>query len=139
MRRHGFVWIGLMALGTAACGSDRAGASTIGLAELPPKLASALCAAYENCYGPVFSLFLNGSDCTTVTERRIQNGSFPRLQSSIDQGKVRYDGAEVQACLDSIAGRTCAELLERDTPECLGALDGTVELGGACELDEECK
>jgi hypothetical protein len=139
MRSSGFVWIGLVVLGTVACGSDSTSAGGIALAELPPKVASALCTAYEHCYGPVFSLFLNGSDCAAVTEQRVRNGSFPRWQSSIDQGKLRYDGAQVQACLDSLAARSCAQLLDRDTPQCLSALDGTVELGGACDLDEECK
>jgi hypothetical protein len=30
-------------------------------------------------------------------------------------------------------------MLDRDSPECLAALDGTVDIGGACDLDEECK
>jgi hypothetical protein len=30
-------------------------------------------------------------------------------------------------------------MLERDSPECLAALDGTVDIGGACDLDEDCK
>jgi len=127
----------LLALGMAGgCGdSDKA----IPLADLPPKLAQAMCSAYATCYGPVFELFLNGTDCVSTTEQRIRNGTFSVLQGEIDQGKVVYDGSKAQACLDSLTARTCADMLERDSDECLAALDGTVPLGGACTLDEECQ
>ena len=122
---------------SATCGGG--GGSSIPLAELPPKLAASLCTAYQNCYGPIFALFLNGSECQAVTEQRIENGSFPLFQGKIDQGKIHYDGGKVQACLDSLSARTCAQMNERDSPECLAALDGTEDVGGACDLDEECK
>jgi hypothetical protein len=125
-------------LGTlAGCGDG--GGGGVPLAALPPKLADSLCKAYQNCYGDLFDLFLKGADCPAVTLQRINNGSFPLLQGKIDQGKVRYDATKAQACLDGLGARTCAEMLERDSPECLAALDGTVALGGACDLDEECK
>ena len=124
-----------MALALAGCGD---GAKPISVEELPPKLAESLCAAYKNCYGPAFDLFLNGMDCATITEQRILNGTFPLLQGRIDMGVVVYNGAEAQACLDSIAVRTCAQMLDRGSPACEAALDGTVALGGACILDEDC-
>jgi hypothetical protein len=120
----------------SSCGGDSA--PSIALDALPPKLAGALCAAYQSCYGPIFSLFLNG-DCAAITEARVRNGSFPMLAGKIAQKTIMYDGSKAQACLDSMAARSCTDLLERDSPECLAALDGTVELGGACDIDEECK
>lgn len=127
-----FIWLGV----AGACGDsdDRA----IALAELPPKLAQAFCTAYENCFGPVVDLFLSGTDCVATTEARIRNGTFSLLPGAIDRGTVVYDGRKAQACLDSLAGRTCAQLLERDLEVCLAALDGTVPLGGACTLDDDC-
>jgi hypothetical protein len=137
MQRQHYVLSGFVALGlVTGCGdSDK----SIALAELPPKLAQALCTAYQNCYGPIFELFLNGGDCVAVTEQRIRNGTFPMLQGEIDQGKLVYDGAKMQACLDSLMGRSCAQMLERDSAACLAALDGTVAIGGACTLDEDCQ
>ncbi|HEX7598222.1 MAG TPA: hypothetical protein VF518_08410 [Polyangia bacterium] len=126
----------MIALAAAGCGGG--GGGSVKLAELPPKLAGALCTAYQNCYGPIFSLFTNGADCVTVTEQRVLNGTFPLLQGRVDQGKLRYDGGKAQACIDSLSSRTCAQMLERDSPECLAALDGTVALGGACDFDEDC-
>ncbi len=138
MQRRNWIVAGLVSMATLpACGSG--GGGSVPLSDLPAKLADSLCAQYQNCYGDIFALFLNGSDCSTVTLQRIENGSFPLLQGKIDQGTVRYDGTKAQACLDSLDARTCAQMLDRDTPECLAALDGTVELGGACDLDEECK
>jgi hypothetical protein len=129
----------LFALGVAGGCGDSGSDEVIPLGDLPPRLAQALCSAYQTCYGPVFDLFLNGADCVATTEHRIRNGTFPMLQGEIDQGKVGYDGSKAQACLDSVSTRTCAEMLERDSDECLAALDGTVPLGGACTLDEECQ
>jgi hypothetical protein len=111
----------------------------IAFVDLPAKLARALCTATQGCYGPVFDLFLNGTDCIALTEQRIRNGTFPMLQGEIDLGKVVYLGNQAQACLDSLAARSCAQMLQRDSPECLAALDGTVALGGACTLDEDCQ
>lgn len=155
MRRRHYMEMGLVLVALAsACsgtnqalsidgGSSRDGATpgTVGipLAELPPKLAEVMCGAYEKCYGPVFDLFLNGADCVAITEQRIRNGTFPMLQGQIDQGQMVYDGTKAQACLDSVASRSCAQMLERDSPECQAALDGTVPLGGACILDEDCQ
>ena len=126
-------------IGSAIDGGGGGGGKSIPLADLPPKLAQAFCTAYQSCFGPIFELFLNGSDCATVTEQRIRNGTFPMLQGEIDLGKLVYDGTKAQACLDSYSSRTCAQMNDRDSAECLAALDGTVELGGACTLDEDCK
>ena len=136
-RRH--LMAGLLALATAGGCGDGGGDQAIALADLPPKLAQALCSAYQSCYGPLFELFLNGADCASTTEARIRNGTFSMLQGAVDQGRVVYDGSKAQACLDSFAGRTCAQMLDRDSAECLAALDGTVPLGGACSLDEDCQ
>ncbi len=130
-RQQGWAVLVALALSTG-CGD---GGKAIPLADLPPKLAQALCSVYERCYGPVFELFLNGADCLRTTEERIRNGTFPMLQGEIDQGRLAYDGSKAQACLDSLGARSCAEIMERDSSECLAALDGTVPLGGECRLD----
>jgi hypothetical protein len=134
--------VGLVALSAGACGGE-SGAFTdapVALGDLPPKYAAAACTAYENCMGAdLMKLFLNGADCAAVTEQRILNGTFPMIQSRIDQGTMRYDGAKAQACLNAIAARTCATFNDRDPPECLAAIDGTVDLGGDCTLDDDCK
>ena len=61
-------------------GLGRDAARSIPLTELPHQFALSLRAAFESCYGPVFDLFLNGTDCVSITEQRIRNGTFPMLQ-----------------------------------------------------------
>ena len=114
------------------------GAGGIAFDALPAKYAAAVCTAYRNCLGPIFSLFLGGSDCVDVTTQRLENGTFALMQPEITAGTIRYDGNKVQACLDAISKLTCDGLLQRDRPECLAALDGLVPLGGDCDLNEEC-
>jgi hypothetical protein len=125
----------------AADASNGDAASTgIALADLPPKFAAALCTSYEACVGKdVVNLFMNGQSCADRTQPAITNGTFPLFQSKIGAGKMAYDPLKAQACLNAIAARTCAQMNDRDPPECLAAFDGTVALGGASTLDEECK
>jgi hypothetical protein len=140
-KRHPFATASVALILGAACSSstDKGANAGITLAELPAKLAAAMCTAYQDCFGPAFTLFLAGEDCKALTEQRIRNGTFPRFQAEIDAGKMHYDPSKAQACLDVLASLTCADILNRDRPACLAALDGTVELGQNCTLNEECK
>jgi hypothetical protein len=124
-----------------ACSSSSTSNSGGGIPidELPAKYAEAVCTAYQNCFGPLLGVFLNGSDCTELTTQRLENGTFAQAKSRIDLGTVSYDGTKAQACLDVMRQLSCDDFLQRDRPECLAALDGTVALGGACDLNEECK
>jgi len=70
--------VSLMLIGlTFACSSSSTGGSgTISFDELPAKYAAAACTASQNCLGPLFPIFLNGSDCTDLTTQRLDNGTF---------------------------------------------------------------
>jgi len=93
MHKPSGILAGIASLGlVATCGSGGGGGGgSIPLDELPPRLAQALCTAYQNCYGPIFELFLGGTDCVAVTEQRIRNGTFPMLAGEIALGMVAYD------------------------------------------------
>jgi hypothetical protein len=116
--------------------SDSAG--SIAFEELPAKYAAAACTAYQNCFGPILSLFLNGADCASSISQRLENGTFGLIPQKITAGTIRYDGNKAQACLDAVSKLSCDGLLTRDQPECLAALDGLVAQGGDCDLNEEC-
>ncbi|MGC4070620.1 MAG: hypothetical protein QM784_39310 [Polyangiaceae bacterium] len=73
-----------------------------------------------------------------MTTRRFENGTFALIENKIEDGTIFYHSARAQACIDAVSRLGCEGLLERDQPECLDALDGKVELGGDCDLDEEC-
>jgi hypothetical protein len=144
MTRQIGTWTWIVALLTVAtaCGeSDTLFSSgEIALADVPPKYAAELCSAYERCLGKeVYALFTNGTDCAKQTEQRILNGEFPQYRAKIDAGKIQYQGAKMQACLDAIHATTCDTLSVRPIPACKAALDGTVAVGGECELSAECK
>jgi hypothetical protein len=128
----------LTGVGLACSSSSTDGNGGIAFEALPAKYAEAICTAYENCLGPIFSLFLNGANCTELTTKRLQNGTLPLTQQKIEAGTVRYDGNKAQACLDAVAKLSCDGLLKRHQAECLAALDGLVAQGGACDLNEEC-
>lgn len=134
-------WTFLGVVGTVVLGGCSGESKKTGMPfdEVPTAIASAACEAYEACYGAVFELFLNGSDCTELTTKRLENGSFGEVGAAIERGTVRYDGTKVGDCLNAMRGQSCAEILERDKPECREALDGLVRLGGDCELNEECE
>jgi hypothetical protein len=123
----------------SSCESSSSSSASIAFDELAPKYASAACSAYTNCFGPLVSLLFNGADCTDLTTKRLDNGTYSLIAQKITEGKIVYDGTKAQACLDSIASLGCDGLLQRDQPTCLAALDGKVELGGACDLNEECQ
>jgi hypothetical protein len=130
-----------LVLATTACGSgsSNGSSSSIAFADLPAKYAEAACAAYQACYGSIFALYLNGVDCVQLMTQRLENGTFSLLDGKIAEGTVVYDASKAAACLTAISQLDCAALMNRDQPECLAALDGTVPLGGDCDLNEECK
>jgi hypothetical protein len=133
------LWLTGFVFACSSSSSSSGGGGGIPIEELPAKYAEAMCTAYENCFGPLFGVFLNGSDCTELTTTRLENSAFAQVKGKIDAGTVSYDGTKAQACLDVVSQLSCDDFLQRDQPECLAALDGTVVLGGACDLNEECK
>ncbi|HEY5956319.1 MAG TPA: hypothetical protein VIV60_07205 [Polyangiaceae bacterium] len=119
--------------------SSTSGSNAIAFVDLPAKYADAACTAWQACYGPMFGLFMNGMDCATLTVNRFENGTFSLIERRIQQGSVKYDENQAPACLDALKKLSCTQLLERDQPECVRALDGTVALGAPCDLNEECQ
>lgn len=135
--------IGIGVVGLAwlsACGgssdSDGDGNSGVSIDEIPALYADAVCDASESCYGAVLDVFLGGESCRKTYETTLGD-ELPRLKQSIENGKVIYKGTKADACFAAIRARGCN--LEGEPPECTAALDGTVDTGGDCELDAECK
>ncbi|HEX2880176.1 MAG TPA: hypothetical protein VHO25_11660 [Polyangiaceae bacterium] len=121
---------------TSAGGTTGTGMN-VPLDDVPAMYAAALCDAYLDCAGPLLEVFQPGEDCTALNTARIDD-SFGPVQDAIDADRIVYDGTHIEACVNDIRGRSCAQLLERETPECEAALRGTVALGDDCTLNEEC-
>lgn len=148
-----FAFLGLSILATAsavACGGSSSsdgggsggsggGGGSIPFSELADRYAEALCQATARCFDPVFDLFLQGRDCETMVGEQIGASEFPRIEAAIAAGRVTYDASKAPACVAALAARACDALTQREPPECQAALDGTVEVGGDCTLDAECK
>jgi len=126
----------------AACGGSSDDGAPLGpsapLSELPEVYASAICEAFANCAGPLFEIYRPGEDCASRVAAQLAE-ELGRIETAVEAGRIVYRGDRLTACADEIRGRSCSELLERDSALCMAALDGTVELGGTCSLSTECK
>lgn len=65
--------------------------------------------------------------------------SFAFVGAAVAAGTVTYDGAEAERCLATLENE-CMPLgqLLALAGSCSAAFSGTIALGGACQLDEEC-
>ena len=126
-----------------ACGGDSdfsSGGDDDALAfdELPASFAAAQCDLFERCAGPLYHVFFTLEDCETSAEAQYRDGGFGALEAAVEAKTVTYDGKKAAACLDILSKRECTEVNQRTIDECEDALVGTVSLGDACEIDEEC-
>jgi len=122
-----------------ACGGDSDSGlskSSVPIDDVPGLYAGAVCKAYESCFAGLLEVFLGGESCQANYQTALGD-ELPRIKQAIDDGKVVYDGTKVEGCLNAIEKRGCS--LEGEPAECTAALDGTVEVGGDCEMDTECK
>jgi hypothetical protein len=132
--------LGFAACALWACGNSEDGESTRGLplSELPAEYARAACTAYQGCVGEIAALFgTTLEDCVETQTIAIEE-ELGEIEAAVAAGRVKYACNNVDACLDDIAARDCAGLLERESAACLAALDGTLDVGEDCSLNAEC-
>lgn len=119
--------------GTAGGGAGGGGGGTGGpvpFDELCDRLQTGLCGVLDRC--GAFSdagncdMFLGGSSCAA------------QQVSSIDAGRVRYDGAQAATCLASLSSATCDLAVLNGSPACDLTFVGLVPSGGVCANDGEC-
>lgn len=129
-----------LGLGAAACGGSSddggSGGKNVPIEDVPALYAGAACKAFESCFGPLYTIFLNGESCTANVSTTISD-ELPRLKQAIEDGKVVYDGTKVEACMAAIEAEACSN--GEEPADCVAALDGTVPVGGDCQMDAECQ
>jgi hypothetical protein len=138
------VALSALALAAGACSDD--GGSTSReeeagptIEELPALVAPVMCGAQEDCLGSMLmSLFTGGADCERTVERSFTDEGLENLMTAIDEGRVEYHPARIEACLDRLADLGCDLMVGWYFEECEAALTGTVEEGDDCTLDDEC-
>jgi len=121
----------------SAGGGNTTGTTSIPLEDLPGEAASALCAAYANCVGPLFDAMFAGESCETRVETQL-SGEFGILADIVEAGGALYYAELAPACLRVWEERDCADLNQRSIAECEDAIQGTVEVDGECTTDWEC-
>jgi len=79
--------------------------------------------------------------CETKTEAAFQN-QLTAVKTSQQQGRSRYDGAKLMACLAYIRSSTCETLGTTNhfagIPGCDNFVQPLVDAGGSCTADWEC-
>jgi hypothetical protein len=106
---------------------------------LPEELASGICAALEGCLGEtLLEVTLDVSDCEERTAAELRDGDFTFLQASIDAGRVVFDDDQLAACVTDYAALGCEVVASRAPASCKALIDGQVEVGDACVLDDDC-
>jgi hypothetical protein len=130
-------WILCVACGGSSDFESGGSGDAIDFDDLPASFAAAQCELFERCAYPLYHVFFTLEDCKTSVEAQVRD-SFGALEDAVDAKTVKYDGKKAAACLDIQSNLECTEVNQRTITECEGALAGTVSLGGACEIDEEC-
>jgi len=125
----------------AACGDD-AGPKGPAVRELPALYAASLCPEVEACLDSrSLEQVFGDIGCETWLTAQGEDGDVPALQSAIDDGRVDYDPSQVEPCLAELEGLGCdfssARALSRGV--CEKIFTGTVEVGGDCDVDQECE
>jgi hypothetical protein len=145
------------ALALAACGGDD---SSLGSASDAFKESiRASCEKAHSCmssYDPAMhngdsfasSYGASADECYNMTLALIQAflgaDYFAKLDASVAAGRVSYNAADAQACLDAGNAQTCDQLFEQNgqdfTPPavCQTAIRGTVATGGTCTIGDDC-
>lgn len=122
--------------GSGGGGTGGTGGADVPIDDLPGLYASAQCDLVKKCYGPIWDIISLGEDCETTYGTAIGD-ELGRFKKSIEDGKTVYDGTKVTPCLEALKAAKCDEL-ETSPAACDEVLVGQVELGGACQTNEEC-
>lgn len=118
-------------------GNNNNSGTAVPLTDVPQLYAESICEAYLGCIGPVWDLFLAGQDCVELFQARVEDG-FGEIEAAVEAGRIAYDGTKIQACADELSGKSCAQLLDRESATCRQAMAGTIALSEDCTLDDEC-
>lgn len=120
----------IVALSAAGCGDNIPG---LAFDDLHAASLQARCDYLQRC-----GLIADHAVCTAL----FRAPKDDRLRAAIDAGKIRYDGAAAKRCQEALAVRSCDQTSrEVRVPfeECTRMFSGTIEVGGECAFDGECR
>lgn len=125
-------------LGSAAVIVGCNGGGSVPLSELGARTAETYCGLLDQCYGPDLLEAFTGGNCVATFQRTFDEQTLPQFEQAIAEGTLRYDGARAAGCLDQLEAAGCGFIDRPELSECEAALEGTIALGGACSINEEC-
>ena len=121
---------GVVGIFAIACSHDNGGISA---ADYAAQEAAAFCDYEVRC-----GLFADQTSCVSYGVIYVDPGFLTLVES----GKVNYDGAAAQSCLDALSTVPCdqTQMAARVTPTaCTEIVIGTVAMSGTCEQNAECE
>lgn len=125
-----------------SCGGGDDDDSGPAVEDLPPLIVERLCAEIEDCFDARSLEQLYGKvGCKGRLMAQVEDGDFAALQDAVDDGRVKYDNAKLDACLNQLKGLGCDIATSRalNVDACDQVFRGTVERGDECVVDAECK
>lgn len=125
--------------GTAGSTGGTAGTTAVPFDELGDRITAVYCNALAECFGPLYDESVTGVDCETQFGASWNDGTVVTLSAAIDGGTVVYHGEHVEACEAALQALGCDITITRGPSECESVFEGTVDEGGACTQNAECK
>jgi hypothetical protein len=126
--------IGAAALAAVGCGSSSGGGS-IPFSQFEASYDQASCRLLVLC-----GEFPDQATC--LSSDHYEPHDYATLDQDISTGKVMYDGAKAQACLDAYNAVSSCNRKDvgniAPNPDCHAVFTGTVAAGGACFASAEC-
>jgi hypothetical protein len=122
----GFLAVVVVSLGAAGCGGGN-----IPLSDLPARAEDVVCNAELACQA-----YPDSASCHAALHTNLD-----QIQADVAAGKIKYDGAQAAACLDSESTILICRLSAprvRQPSACAATFVGTVAAGGACLVNEDC-
>lgn len=125
----------LVIVGSFGCGDD--GGGSVAIEDAPALFHEEYCSYLARC-----GLVPDEASCLDLNDN-ISLHIDASLIAAVHAGKVKYDGSIIGRCYRSIGAISCDRTAESGRSlggeECFGGLSGTVDEGGPCAIDEECK
>ena len=138
----------LLGLALAACGGGGGGSLSAG--EAWTENLEEVCTKAHECrdsfpsgQGVTFEQLYGNDVAGCVDSFEMFLGTAAQVDASAEAGRIDYDEADAQACLDAtdFGSLTCDQFWageDQDIPECETALVGAVANGGSCTISLDC-
>jgi hypothetical protein len=102
-------------------------------------LAKGRCGALQKCIGAAMLLdSYRGNDCVDVLTHQYQERDYHWLTKAVALGRVKFRGDQLAKCQSDVTALGCDVQSRRLPASCEDAASGTVDVDGACSVDQEC-